>query len=214
MIDHLDEDGKPCARHPAPSVESVLQLATVGSRMPSFHHDAASKLQSLMMAIDELSEIAEAGTDSDLQRAAATAMASLRELQTMFNTNRALTRAPQPVKISLGELIGRAAERAGLVVQGDVPAVHVDANVSALTHAFAVVFDLAAGAIKLGRAVVISTAQDNGHVTLTVRAPAGSKPVMTQPSEMIAIATFAIRRDRGDLRCGRGDGFVIKLPVS
>jgi hypothetical protein len=214
VIDHLDEDGKPCARHPAPSVESILALATVGSRMPSFHHDTASKLQSLVMALDEISELAEAGSDADMQRAAATATSALRELQAMFNTNRALTRAPQPVKVSLGELIGRAAERAGLVVQGDVPAVHVEANVSALTHAFAVVFDLSAGPIKLGRAVAISTGQANGHVMLTVRAPAGSKIAQSQPSEMIAIATFAIRRDRGDLRCARGDGFVIKLPAS
>lgn len=214
MIDHLDEDGKPCTRHATPSVESILQLATVGSRMPSFHHDTASKLQSLMMALDELSEIADAGTDPDLQRVAATAMTALREMQSMFNTNRALTRAPQHVKISLGELIGRAAERAGLVVQGEIPAVHIDANVPALTHAFAVVFDLAAGAIKLGRAVAISTAQASGRVTMRLGAPAGSKPAAAQPSEMIAIATFAIRRDRGDLRCAHGDGFVIELPAS
>src|SRR5262249_21285633 len=214
VIDHLDEDGKPCARHPAPSVDSILALATVGSRMPSFHHDSASKLQSLVMALDELSEIAETAGDADMQRAAATATTALRELQALFNTNRALTRAPQPVKVSLGELIGRAAERAGLVVQGDVPAVHVEANVSALTHAFAVVFDLSAGAIKLGRAVAISATQGSGHVTLRVRAPGSAKSVTTQPSEMIAIATFAIRRDRGDLCCARGDAFVIKLPVS
>jgi hypothetical protein len=214
VIDHLDEDGKPCTRHLAPSVESIFALATVGSRMPSFHHDCASKLQSLVMALDEISEIAEAGADADIQRAAATATVALRELQAMFNTNRALTRATPPVKISLGELIGRAAERAGLVVQGDIPAVHVEVNVSALTHAFAVVFDLAAGAIKLGRAVAISTSQANGHVTLTVRAPAGSKAAANQASEMIAIATFALRRDRGDLRCARGDGFVISLPAS
>jgi len=214
VIDHLDEDGKPCARHVAPSIESILALATVGSRMPSFHHDCASKLQSLVMALDEISEIAEAGSDADARRAAATATTALRELQAMFNTNRALTRATPPVKISLGELIGRAAERVGLVVQGDIPAVHVEVNVSAVTHAFAVVFDLAAGAIKLGRAVVISTGQANGHVALTVRAPAGSKGGATQASEMIAIATFAIRRERGDLRCARADGFVIKLPTS
>lgn len=215
MIDHLDEDGKPCARHPATSVESILALAMVGSRIPSFHHDLASKLQSLVMALDEISELAEAGGDADAQRAAATATASLREVQALFNANRALTRAAPPVRISLGELIGRAAERAGLVVHGEIPAVHVEANVSALTHALAVVFDLSAGPIKLGRAVEIAATHAGGQVTLAVRAPGGSAPpAPAHPSEMIAIATFAIRRDRGDLRCARGTGFVIKLPAT
>ena len=214
MIDHLDVDGKPCARHPAPTVESILALATVGSRLPSFHHDAASKLQSLVMALDEICELAEAGQDPEMQRAAATATASLRELQTIFNANRALSRATPPVRVSLGELVGRAAERAGLVVHGEIPAVHVEVNVPAMTHAFAVVFDLSAAAIKLGRAVEITVTHAASQVTIATRAPAGSKRSASHPSELIGIATFALRRDRGELRCARDTGFLIRLPAS
>ena len=39
---------------------ALYALATLGSRMPAFHHDAASKLQSLMMALDEISELTSA----------------------------------------------------------------------------------------------------------------------------------------------------------
>src|SRR5262249_51177089 len=179
-----------------------------------FHHDAASKLQSLVMALDEMTELGESTGDPDVARIATTSFGALRELQTLFNANRALTRPPQPVRISPGELIGRAAERAALVVHGEIPAVHVEANVPALTHAVAVVFDLASGPIKLGRAVAITASHAAGQVALTVRAPAATTPPPAHVSEMIAIATFAIRRDRGDLRSARNDGFVIRLPTS
>ena len=55
---HLDEHGEVCTRHAPVPDGDLLALALVGSRAPSFHHDLASKLQGLMMAIDEIGEVA------------------------------------------------------------------------------------------------------------------------------------------------------------
>jgi hypothetical protein len=213
VSDHLDEDGNPCARHSPPAPEAILALATVGSRMPSFHHDAASKLQTLVMAVDEIGELADRVGDPDLRRASTTALTALRELHTMFNANRALTRAPQPARVSLGELVGRAAERAGLVVQGDVPAARVEVNVTALTHALAVLLDLAAGVVKLGRVVDLAAVVDGPQVQLRIQPPPGTVPTPPRGTELVTVAAFALVRDRGEMRCGRGEGFVIRLPI-
>ena len=212
MIDHLDEDGNPCTRHAAPVVETMLGLAMVGSRTPAFHHDTASKLQSLVMAIDEIGEIADVMAHPDLQRASATALTALRDLHAMFNANRALARPPQATRISIGELIGRAAERASVAIHGDIPADAIEVNVAAMTHAFAVLFDLAAGVIKLGRTIVMTRTPAAGVVELVIRPPEGATHSPPRTTELLSVATFVLRRDRGDLRCTKDDGFIIRLP--
>jgi hypothetical protein len=213
MIDHLDEDGQPCTRHAPPVVDTLLGLAMVGSRTPAFHHDTASKLQSLVMAIDEIGEIADVMQNPDLQRASATALTALRDLHGMFNANRALSRPPQATRVSIGELIGRAAERAGLVIHGDIPADAVEVNVAAMTHAFAVLFDLAAGVVKLGRLLDLTRTPAEGFVELRIRPPEGATHAPPRTTELLTVATFVIRRDRGELRCTKDDGFIIRLPT-
>lgn len=213
MIDHLDEDGNPCTRHAAPVVDNLLALAMVGSRTPAFHHDTASKLQSLVMAIDEIGEIADVMAHPDLQRASTTALSALRDLHVMFNANRALARPPQATRVSIGELIGRAAERAGLVIHGDIPADAIEVNVAAMTHAFAVLFDLAAGVVKLGRILDMTRTPAQSVVELTIRPPEGATHSPPRTTELLAVATFVLRRDHGDLRCTKDDGFIIRLPV-
>src|ERR1700760_3701549 len=98
----------------------MLALALLGSRMPSFHHDVASKLQSLMMAIEEVEELAD---NEDMRLAAQTASSAGRESQGLFTANRALSRPPQRKPTPLGELIAGAAQRAGVKTFGALPAV-------------------------------------------------------------------------------------------
>ena len=56
--------------------DGVLAWAAVGSRISGFHHDSASKLQSLMMALDEAAELA--GNQPELARSLETAMTYVR----------------------------------------------------------------------------------------------------------------------------------------
>ena len=58
-LDHSGEDGAPCATHPAAELDRILALASLGARASGFNHDLASKLQGVMMALDELDEALE-----------------------------------------------------------------------------------------------------------------------------------------------------------
>src|SRR6185312_9537085 len=131
-MEHLDETGCPCTRHPAESRESVLALALLGSRLPSFHHDLASKLQSLMMALEEVDELAQDAAP-EMKHALAGAATAVRELQTLFMANRALARPPQPKPALLGDLIAAAAQRSGTRTHGELPAAHVLVSAPAIT---------------------------------------------------------------------------------
>jgi len=146
VTQHLDENGQPCTRHAPASQQGLLALALLGSRMPSFHHDVASKLQSLMMALDEISELADS---EDLKQTANGAGATVRELNTLLASNRALSRAPRREPVPLNTLLGRAAERSGVHVTASLPKVDVDVALPSIAHAIAVVLDLAAGPLKL-----------------------------------------------------------------
>ena len=116
MIQHTDEAGQPCTRHGTLSQQRLLELATLGSRMPSFHHDAASKLQSLMMALDEISELSN-NEASDLRTSIDTAHSALRELNQLLSANRALAKAPVVARIALVDLVQRAAEATGVRIR-------------------------------------------------------------------------------------------------
>ena len=153
--DHVDETGAPCARHPAISPGSLYQLAMVGSRAPAFHHDCASKLQGLVMALDELTELTENG-DPQLLRAIETALEASRELNALLNLNRALTRPVPKTMIAVADLVARGAERGGVSLQGALPAgISVNVGVAAMIHALALVIDIAAGTGR-GRSLAIS----------------------------------------------------------
>ncbi len=206
MVDHLDETGQPCTRHASASPQKLLGLALLGSRMPSFHHDIASKLQSLMMAIEELEEL---GDTDDVRSAAATAGAAVREMQALFMANRALSRPPQRAPAPLGELIAAAAQRAGIKTHGELPAEHVEVSLSAITHALAIVLDLAAGPSKLGRSIELGGTIEGSSVVVTI---CGSgDPLPASAAEVLALASFALAREQGELRCGPSS-FSIRLP--
>jgi len=209
-VAHLDATGAPCTRHPAAGHDGLLQLALVGSRAPAFHHDCASKLQGLVMALDELSELTENG-DPQLIRAIEGAVDASRELNALLNTNRALTKPPAPAGIAIRELMTRAAQRVGVSLQGLLPDALVNVAVPAMTHGLALVLDVAAGAGR-GRTLAVTGQLAGGTLELVIpTAP-------TQPSsasESLAIATWAIERDHGQLWCATsGDRLYVRLPAT
>jgi len=210
--EHVDETGAPCARHPAISPGALYQLAMVGSRAPAFHHDCASKLQGLVMALDELTELTEHG-DPQLIRAVETALEASRELNALLNLNRALTRTVPKTLIPVGELLTRGAERAGVSVRGPLPDnVSVNVGVAAMLHALALVVDIAAGTGR-GRSLEVSVTQSGGEVDLALRT---SPQQASNAGDALAIAGFVVVRDGGGkLWCSSsGDRIVIRLPVA
>ena len=211
MTQHLDEDGKPCTRHAAASPKGILALALLGSRMPSFHHDVASKLQSLMMALDEIAELADS---EDLKQVANGAGLTVRELNTMLAANRALSRAPRREPVALSTLIERAAERSGVHIMANLPKLDVDVALPSIAHAIAVVLDLAAGPLKLGRNVEISALTEaTSLVIVMVGPPTAMDTLPANANDVMALATFALGREGGELRCGT-DRFTIRLPLA
>lgn len=208
-IDHVDETGAPCARHPAATTASLLQLAMVGSRAPAFHHDCASKLQGLLMALDELSELTENG-DPQLQRPIEAAQHASRELNALLNLNRALTKPASRGTIGLKALVTQAAERVGVRLSGELPDVTVGVAVSPVTHALALAVDVAAGAGR-GRTLAVSAQVTGGGIELALHCQAAAPP---NASDSLAIATFVVVRDGGKLWCTTGgDRVVVRLPA-
>jgi hypothetical protein len=208
-IEHLDEEGAPCAHHGAAAPEVLLQLAMVGSRAPAFHHDCASKLQGLVMALDELSELTENG-DPQLVRAIEAASDASRELNALLNTNRALTKPAARTPIALKVLLAGAAHRVAVTLQGTLPDAMVNVTVPAATHALALAFDVAAGT---GRARTLAVVATVGAREVDIAMPAApAQP--SNASESIAIATFVMARDGGRLWCARaGDRLFVRLLV-
>ena len=210
MIEHFDETGAPCTRHPPVVADTLLQLAMVGSRASAFHHDCASKLQGLVMALDELSELTENG-DPQLLRALESALDSTRELNALLNANRALTKLSARTPIAVGELARRAAQRVAVTLQGALTDAMVDVAVPAITHGLALAIDVAAGGGR-GRTVAIGGALVAREVELVLQTSA------TQPanaSEALAIASFVVARDGGKLWCSAsGDRVCVRLPAA
>lgn len=213
MIDkaqHVDESGQTCTRHAPISVDALLAYAAVGSRISSFHHDAASKLQSLMMAVDEIGELA----NEEVRGAVKTAQTALRDLNQLLTINRALAKAPQPKATPLRELMTRAAERFGVKVRGEVPAVDVIVALPSISHALALLLDMTAGPLQQARTVAVESSVADGRVTLTLAAtgPLGGGK-SANPNELVAVVVYMLRREDGVLSC-RPDGFVVALPLA
>jgi hypothetical protein len=210
--EHIDETGAPCARHAAISPGALYQLAMVGSRAPAFHHDCASKLQGLVMALDELAELTENG-DPQLTRAVETALEASRELNALLNLNRALTRPVPRTMIALGDLVARGAERSGVTLRGTLPGgVSVNVGVAAMVHALALAIDVAAGTGR-GRSIAVSASVVGGSVELVLETSPQQAP---SAGETLAIAGFVVVRDGGgQLYCAsQADRLTIRLPVS
>ena len=207
-IEHVDETGAPCTHHRAATTAALYQLAMVGSRAPAFHHDCASKLQGLVMALDELSELTENG-DPALIRAIEAAMEMSRELNGLLNTNRALTKPAAKTPIAVRDLVKSAAARVGVTLQGTLPDAMVSVLVPPMTHALALTIDAAAGSGR-GRSLAITGTAAGREVELAL-SMASSQP--TNAGESLTIATFVVARDGGKLWCSAlGDRLFVRLP--
>lgn len=210
MTVHRDERGEPCTHHPSASDEGIYTLAALGSRMPAFHHDVASKLQSLMMALDELSELVDL-SDPAVRQATDTAHVALRELHQLFTANRALSKPPQRTRAALADLVARAADRFRIKTRGELPAIDVVVAAPAMVHALSVVLDLAGGAAHLGRTVDVSATTDGERVVLTIAGAPNAGKTPANAGDMLGIAAFLVARDQGDLRCVGPERFVVTL---
>jgi hypothetical protein len=208
LTPHLDETGQPCTRHAAISDDVLLAYAAVGSRVSGFHHDAASKMQSLMMAIDEISEL---GND-EARSAAATAATALRDLHQILTVNRALAKPPQRKPTPLRDLVTRAAERFGVKARGELPATNLQIALASAAHALSIALDIAAGPLQQARTVdLTATAQaDRLVLDITATGPFSSTP---NPNELLALASFLLGREDATLAC-KPNGFVVELPIA
>ena len=208
---HLDEQGRPCVNHPHASHDSLFSLAMMGARASSFHHDIASKLQGIMMALDEISELTEQQRDADLRRATDTATGALKELNQLLNLNRALSKPPTRTRQALGELVAVASRRVGVAVRGELPQLSHDVAGPAVTLALTLALDVAGGTGR-ARAVDITCAVRGSTLALTL---AASRPSPTNAGESLAIAAWILARDGGSLRCGPGgDQLLVQLPIA
>ncbi|HEY5935895.1 MAG TPA: hypothetical protein VIU61_14700 [Kofleriaceae bacterium] len=208
---HLDEEGRPCASHPQATQDGIFALAMLGARASSFHHDIASKLQGIMMALDEISELIEQQPDADLRRATDTAHTALKELNVLLNTNRALSKPPTRTRQNARDLFAAAARRVGVGLRGELPEVNHDVAGPAATLALGLAFDVAGGTGR-SRSVEVAGEVIDGRLTVTLHA---TRPAASTAGESLAIAAWILARDGGDVRCApAGDRLTVHLPVA
>jgi hypothetical protein len=211
---HLDETGQPCTRH-VPSTEAMFAWAAIGARIAGFHHDSASKLQSLMMAIDEATELLGDERD-DVRRALDTATTSLRDLHGLLTENRALARAPQRKPVALADLLRKASIRQGVKLEGDLGSFSVLAAAPSIVHALGLLCDQTAGPATGTRLVSIAVSATDSVVTAELTGSASAAPSSVSSghtNESVAVAAFLLQREEGSLRC-TSRGFVIQLPLA
>lgn len=208
IIEHLDDQGQPCARHKAATIDDLMFLAVVGSRTPGFHHDVASKLQGLMMSLDEITELSH--SDPNVSRAAEIAMESLREVLALLNLNRKLTKPPTRTAVALSEVVARASERVYVSLRGELVDATLRVSAPATIHALSLAFDVAAGPGR-GRTLQATAQLETTHVEL--RLDCSQEPPVDS-GESLALATFVLARDTGSVRCtADGSQLILRLPL-
>jgi len=175
------------------TTESLVGLALIGSRARGFHHDIASKLQALMMALDEIGDLAEESGDPTLRRAAESASEATRELHVHLQAYRALAKPAAPTPTSLKKLVEAGAARAHARVSGDVPDVQVTVLLAGATQAIALACETLGGP-RASRTVRV-------RATGTEIAIAGDGPVELPLADVVAIvsAVLPARLDGNEL---------------
>lgn len=191
----------------APASDVIMQWAVVGSRISGFHHDSASKLQSMMMALDEATELV-ADERPDVARALETAMTGLRELHALLTDNRALAKAPQRKHMALADVLGRAAARSGVKLRGEIGTATVFVGQASMTHAIALLCDTLGGPLQGARTVdiIVTASDDRVEVALKGAPPAAST------LDAITVATWLIEREEGAV-FSAPSGFQLQLPI-
>ncbi|MGN6103967.1 MAG: hypothetical protein ACTHU0_02580 [Kofleriaceae bacterium] len=212
-LGHLDDTGTACPHHPPVQLDAVLALALIGTRAPGFNHDLASKLQGLMMTVDELTELVEIRGDGELARVVETAAAALAELDQLLAGQRALSRTTARTRLAVHDLVARAGARVAVGIRGDLgaPEAAVAVVVPAIVHAVSLAIDIAAGQGR-GRSLEVGSRLEGAAIELVLPA---ARPVASNAGEWLAIARAALRREGGELGCSSaGDQIVIRLPLA
>lgn len=204
---HLDEAGEPCTSHAPVRPDVMHTLTLVGSRASGFNHDLASKLQGLLMTLEDLAERLGARGEPELHRSASDAFAMTQELVGLVTASRALTRPPSPGRRTLRELIAASCERAGVELRAELVEAEVEVSTPHVIQAIALAIEVAAGPGR-GRALE-STCQRVGAGQIEIVLSAAKKTT-SFASEYLALAAESLRRHGGDLRCG-ADRIVIWL---
>ena len=195
---HVDEAGGPCANHAPVRPDVMLTLALVGTRATGLNHDLASKLQGLLMTLEDLVERLGQGGEPELHRAASDASAAAQDITGLVTSSRQLTRTPGPLPRRLRDVIAAACDRAGVDLDVELPDVEVEIVPAHVIHALALVIEVAAGPGR-GRALDSTCRVVGGRVELVVPA---AKQTTSFASEYLALASAILRRDGGDVRCG------------
>jgi hypothetical protein len=204
---HLDEHGEPCSSHPPVRPDVLVTLALIGSRASGFNHDLASKLQGLMMTIEDLADRLADHGDPELHRAAAEAAVMAQEIAALVTVSRQLTRSSPPTRSPLRELIAASCERAGVELATELVEAEVDLAAPHVIHALSLAIEVAAGPGR-GRALDATCRLAGGQIELVLAA----EPQTTGfAGEYLALASAILRREGGDVRCGAGR-LVILLP--
>ncbi len=203
-------------------LDQLASLAVVGARTPSFNHDIASKIQGLLMSIDEISELS-AGS-SELREAARTAHEVVLELNRLLQENRALTKPPVSSPTDLAVLIQTAARRVALTLRGQPPAaISVDVPRPLALQGLAIVLDFAGGldrrrSIELAFELEIEPEIDsaiapdveNGWVEIGAPLATELEPA---PETKLALAAWIFARVGGEMR-RFPDRLAIRLPLA
>jgi hypothetical protein len=206
-LGHLDEGGQLCKLHEPVSMQRLLTLAVVGARTPSFNHDIASKLQGVMMALDELTELTDAHAPEIVQ-AVEVAHRALGELLPILDANRALTKPHERIALALGELVRMATTRVLVQVTTELPDLVVLVSPPTVVYAMSLVFDVAAGP---GRSRTMALAMSEQPTHLELMFPLVGPPP-AKLAEAFSLAAFVLEENGGALRCG-GSHVVVCLPL-
>lgn len=208
-LEHLGADGQPCTVHGPPDVARVLAMASLGARVPAFNHDIASKLQGVMMALDELDELVDRRAGSDARNALETAQGALAELNGLLGASRALARGAKRVAIALTDLIAQAAARTGVKLQGELPPGPVLCSPVSCAHGLSLMFDVLCG-VQRTRAIEVTSRRVDETIELTFATVAPPPP---HASELLLLAGYELAREGGTLRCVPA-GIAVTLPIA
>ncbi len=205
---HVDEAGGPCTHHAPVRPQVLLTLALIGSRANGLNHDLASKLQGLLMTLEDLAErLAERG-EPELHRAAADASSVAQEIAGLVAASRSLARSPGPSRRTLREIIEASCERAGFGLDAELVAAEVEVIAPHVVHALSLAIEVAGGPGR-GRPLEATCRLGGGRIELVLST---APKTLSLASEYLALAAAILRRDGGDLRCG-AERLVVWLPA-
>ncbi len=184
----------------------LLALALLGSRTGGLNHDLASKLQGLLMALDELGELVEPHADPALTGVLESAQGSASELSEVLAASRALTRGTSG-RTSVAALVAEAGKKLGVAILGALDGGLVfEGPLATVQQALVLVLDIAAGPAR-ARMVVITCTVDGARCRLDLKVVA---PPTARGTLLLAVARGACVAGGGSLAI---DGDVIRLEL-